>query len=50
MGDTALVLDGYRLPTDDGRPIRSGQRFTTRRARRCNRINELIDRLERRRA
>jgi DNA polymerase I len=53
MGDaSALVLDGYRLPTDDGGgPIRSGQRFYDEKGEAMwNRINQLIDGLERRRA
>ena len=52
MGDaSALVLDGYRLPTDDGGgPIMPGQRFYDEKGESMwNKINELIDRLERRR-
>jgi DNA polymerase I len=53
MGDaSALVLDGYRLPTDDGSgPIRFGQRFYDKNGEvMWDKINELIDKLERRRA
>jgi hypothetical protein len=51
MGDaSALVLDGYRLPTDDGGgPIMPGHRFYDEKGESMwNRINELIDGLERR--
>ena len=51
MGDASELVIGYRLPTDDGGgPIRSGQRFYDEKGESMwNKINELIDRAERRR-
>jgi DNA polymerase I len=53
MGDaSALVLGGYRLPTDPGTgPILPGQRFYDKNGEAMwTRINQLIDGLERRTA
>ena len=51
MGDASELVIGYRLPTDDaGGPIMPGQRFYDEKGENMwNKINELIDKLERRR-
>jgi hypothetical protein len=52
MGDASELVIGYRLPTDDAvGPIMPGRRFYDDKGESMwNRINELIDRLERRRS